>query len=323
MRQSAKTLPEMGLVDDAMGGNSRALARLATHIENDDDIARQAIERLYPLTGTARTIGVTGPPGVGKSTFVNTLVGEIRRLDARCAVIAVDPSSPLSGGATLGDRIRMLGHHGDPGVFIRSVASRGRSGGLAPATADLIHLFDAVGFGYVIVETVGIGQEEIDVVAYVDSVILLQSPGFGDAVQSLKAGVLEVADLFVVNKADMPGAQATAREIKALLSLSGNRTGWNPPVVQVTSTDGQGFDEVLDALEAHAIWMRLSDTIEATRTQMAEFEVAGQIRAMLDRRAGYVVQLDSSKELIAGVANRRISPRRAAELLLQARLAAC
>ena len=190
----------MGLVDDAMGGSVRALARLASHIENDDDVARRATEQLYPLSGRARTIGVTGPPGVGKSSFVSALVSAIRRSGQTCAVIAVDPTSPLTGGATLGDRIRMLGHHGDSGVFIRSVASRGRSGGLAPATANLIHLFDAIGYDVVIVETVGIGQEEIDIVAYVESVVLLQAPGFGDAVQSLKAGVLEVADVFVVNK---------------------------------------------------------------------------------------------------------------------------
>jgi LAO/AO transport system kinase len=204
----------MGLVDDALGGNARALARLATHIENDDELASIALERLYPLSGKAHTIGVTGPPGAGKSSLVNTLVSRLRALGRTVAIIAVDPSSPLTGGATLGDRIRMLEHQGDPGVFIRSTASRGRTGGLAPTTSGLIHLFDAVGFDVVIVETVGIGQEEIDIIHYVESVVLVQVPGLGDSVQALKAGVLEIADLYVVNKADLPGANVTARELR-------------------------------------------------------------------------------------------------------------
>jgi LAO/AO transport system kinase len=304
----------VGLVDDALAGSTRAIARLATLIENDDPAGEAALERLYRHSGRARTLGVTGPPGAGKSSLVNALIGSLRSSDRTVAVIAVDPSSPLTGGAALGDRIRMLERHGDPGVFIRSTASRGHLGGLAPATAGLIHLFDAVGFDIVLVETVGVGQEEIDVVHYVESVVLVQVPGLGDGVQAMKAGVLEVADLYVVNKADLPGAQATARELRAMLTLSaGERMGWAPPVISVSATEGSGIEELRDALERRFDWLRDNGLTERRR-EIARREIGLQVNQLLARQAGGTTE--RIDELAIEVADRAITPRRAAAQLL-------
>ncbi|MCC6790353.1 MAG: methylmalonyl Co-A mutase-associated GTPase MeaB [Thermomicrobiales bacterium] len=306
----------MGLVDEALAGSIRATARLATLIENDDVRAAEALDRLYPHSGKAHTVGVTGPPGAGKSSLVNALVAAYRAAGSRVAVIAVDPSSPLSGGAALGDRIRMLEHHGDPGVFIRSAASRGRLGGLAPATAGLIHLFDAVGFDVIIVETVGVGQEEIDVVHYVESVVLVQVPGLGDGVQALKAGVLEVADIYVVNKSDLPGANLTARELRAMLTLSAEqKSGWAPPVVDVSAKDGRGVRELADALERHRAWLGAGGRLADRRREIAKREIGLQVRRLLDAR------LDADRggaieALASRVAERQLTPYRAAAGLL-------
>jgi LAO/AO transport system kinase len=306
----------MGLVDDALDGSIRALARLATHIENDDQIAVEALERLYPHSGKAHTIGVTGPPGTGKSTLVNALVGVLRSTGQTVAVIAIDPSSPLSGGATLGDRIRMLERQGDSGVFIRSTASRGRTGGLAPTTAGLIHLFDAVGFDVVIVETVGIGQEEIDIVGYVETVLLVQVPDFGDSVQSLKAGVLEVADLFVVNKADLPGAAAAAKMFRALLTLSPGTTGWIPPVLLASASMGTGIEETVKAIERHHRWLQETQQLGDRRRLFAGREISQQVQRLLSERLTQDRPSSITGEIVNNVAERRISPRRAAEQIL-------
>lgn len=306
----------MGLVDDALAGSVRATARLATLIENDDLRAVEALDRLYPHSGKAHTVGVTGPPGAGKSSLVNALVAAYRAAGSRVAVIAVDPSSPLSGGAALGDRIRMLEHHCDPGVFIRSAASRGRLGGLAPATAGLIHLFDAVGFDVVIVETVGVGQEEIDVVHYVESVVLVQVPGLGDGVQALKAGVLEVADIYVVNKSDLPGANQTARELRAMLTLSAEqKADWAPPVVDVSAKDGRGVRDLADALERHRAWLGTGSRLAERRREIAKREIGLQVRRLLEAR------LDADRggaieALASRVAERQLTPYRAAAGLL-------
>lgn len=306
----------MGLVDDALQGSVRALARLATHVENDTLLSVVALDRLYPLSGRAHTIGVTGPPGAGKSTLVNELIGAFRRLGRTVAVIAIDPSSPLTGGATLGDRIRMLEHQGDPGVFIRSTASRGRTGGLAPTTAGLLHLFDAIGFDVVIVETVGIGQEEVDIAAYVDSVVLVQVPGLGDAVQALKAGILEIADLYVVNKADMPAAHDTVRELRALLTLAPGERDWIPPVLAVSARDRTGIDDVVDALTEHRTWLNRSGSLSGRRQSAARKEIALQVTKMLDERLSLARRSAATDELVARVANRETTPRLAADAIL-------
>lgn len=305
----------MGLVDDALQGDVRALARLATHIENDTPVAIEALERLYSKTGRAHTIGVTGPPGAGKSSLVNEIVAKLRQQGKRVAVIAIDPSSPLTGGATLGDRIRMLELQGDPGVFIRSTASRGRTGGLAPTTAGLIHLFDAVGFDNVVIETVGIGQEEIDVVHYVESVILVQVPGLGDGVQALKAGVLEIADIYVVNKADLPGALDTARELRAMMTLAPSHSPWSAPVLAVSAKDETGIDEIVEELERHREWLAESGAGDVRRRDIAGREISGHVSSILDERLARG-RAASTNEIITDVAERRMTPRRAADQLL-------
>lgn len=305
----------MGLVDSAMAGERRAIARLATHIENDDELAWAAMERLYPRTGRARLVGVTGPPGAGKSSLVNLLIVHWRARGQRVAVIAVDPTSPLSGGAVLGDRIRMLEHGSDDGVFLRSCASRRGRGGLPDSTAGLIHLFDAVGYDLVLVETVGVGQEETDIMHYVETVVLVQAPGFGDGVQALKAGVLEIADVYAVNKADLPGAQETARELRAMLSLALADREWSPPVISVSSKERNGIEELARSILNHQSWSDERGETVVRRRRIAEKEIWSQFQRRLARQSRSDMD-DRLGDAIEAVANRTSTPRFAAGLLL-------
>ena len=230
------------------GGDPRALARAATGVENRDPLALEALRELAPFAGRARIVGITGPPGAGKSTLVDALAAAMRRQGKTVAIIAVDPSSRVSGGSILGDRIRMQRHHGDPGVFIRSMATRGAAGGLARATEDLARLMDAAGKDFVVIETVGVGQGEIEIAGLAQVTVVVLVPGMGDDVQALKAGIMEIADVFVVNKADQPGADRVERELRAMLSLGdGDRP--NPEIVQTVATEGVGVEELLAAIE--------------------------------------------------------------------------
>src|SRR5579885_503591 len=235
----------MDMVERVLGGDRRALARLVTLIENEAPEARDYLARLYPQSGHAQIIGVTGSPGAGKSTLVMQLTRELRRRDQRIGIVAVDPSSPFTGGAILGDRIRMQELAGDSNVFIRSMASRGSLGGLAASTRDVVRALDAAGFQLVIVETVGAGQAEVEVVRAAHTVLVVMAPGMGDDIQALKAGILEIADIFVVNKADRPGADQTAAELRMLLSLAGKQSKapdvWRVPIVKTSAMQGEGI----------------------------------------------------------------------------------
>lgn len=226
-------------------GDTRALARAATWVENRHPEAEPLLKELFSRTGGALIIGVTGPPGAGKSTLVDQLIGLLRAEGKKVAVIAVDPTSPYSGGAILGDRIRMQRHHGDPGVFIRSMATRGWLGGLARAATEMTMLLDAAGFDVVIVETVGVGQDEVEIARLADVTVVVLVPGAGDDVQSLKAGIMEIAQVFVINKADLPGADKLCREIQAALELSKQA---RPEIVSTVATEGRGVGEVLAAI---------------------------------------------------------------------------
>ncbi len=233
-----------------LAGDPRALARAATAIENRSLAAESLMKELFPHTGRASVIGITGSPGAGKSTLTNSLVHELRREEKAVGVLAVDPTSPYTGGAILGDRIRMLSHHDDPHVFIRSMATRGHLGGLAAATTDMALLLDAAGKQFVIVETVGVGQDEVEIAKLADVTVVVLVPGMGDDVQAIKAGIMEIADVFVINKADQPGADRLEREILALQSLSTRHDGWVPPVVRTIATEGQGIVETLAAIRS-------------------------------------------------------------------------
>jgi LAO/AO transport system kinase len=244
------------LVTKALDGNRYALARLISLVEDDHGDARAALRAIYPHTGRAHIIGVTGAPGTGKSTLVNELAKALRAQTTTVGIVAVDPSSPFTGGAMLGDRVRMRDLAGDPGIFIRSMATRGSLGGLARATSDVVKLLDAVGFAVILVETVGAGQAEVDIARTAHTTIVIEAPGMGDEVQALKAGLMEIADILVVNKADRPGAARTARALELVINLNTTRsqTGdktWQPPIVQTIALDGTGVAEVLEATAAH------------------------------------------------------------------------
>jgi GTPase len=233
-----------------LAGDTRAVARAATLIENRAAKAHSLLQELFSHTGKATVIGITGAPGAGKSTLVDKIAHQLRAESKQVGVIAVDPTSPYTGGAILGDRIRMLGHHADPGVFIRSMATRGWLGGLAAATTDMALLLDAAGRDFVLVETVGVGQDEVEIAKLADVTVVVLVPGMGDDVQAIKAGIMEIADVFLINKSDLPGADRLEREIKAMQSLSTRKDGWVPPIVHTVAADGTGIADALAAVRS-------------------------------------------------------------------------
>ena len=301
------------------GSDRRALPRLASLVENEDPRGLEALDALFPFTGRAHIVGVTGPPGAGKSTLIAALLGFIREAGRRVAVIAVDPSSPLSGGAVLGDRIRMMDRHADDGVFVRSMASRGRKGGLAWATAGLVHLLDAAGYPLILVETVGTGQDGTDIASLADTVVVVEAPGLGNGVQAIKSGLLEVGDIVAVNKADQPGSQDALRLLRASLNLAHPVDGRSVPILMTVSTTGSGVSELLGAIDEHDTWLTQSNRRAARRERAARAEVLAGLRAALNRRleagAGRSPELAA---LIARVARRDLSARQAVNALAAA-----
>jgi LAO/AO transport system kinase len=292
------------------------LPRLATLIENGDPDALEALDALFPLSGQAHVVGVTGPPGAGKSTLVAALLGHIRAQGRRVAVVAVDPSSPLSGGAVLGDRIRMMNRHADEGVFLRSMASRGRQGGLAWATAGLVHLLDAVGYPLILIETVGTGQDGTDIASLADTVVVVEAPGLGDGVQAIKSGLLEVGDIVVINKADQPGAEDAQRLIRSAFDLAHPSHGRPVPILPTVAITESGIAELLAAVDDHDAWLSESGQRTVRRERGARAEVLSGLRAVLDRRLEYGPARSAElAALIARVARRDLSPRRAVNAL--------
>ncbi|MDQ6857401.1 MAG: methylmalonyl Co-A mutase-associated GTPase MeaB [Chloroflexota bacterium] len=318
------------LLAGARTGDTRSIARLLTIVENDEPGSADILRSLYPDTGTARIVGVTGPPGGGKSTLVSRLAAEYRKTFDRVAIVAVDPSSPFTGGAILGDRIRMRDRFLDEGIFIRSMASRGHAGGLARATMRVVNVFDALGTGLVIVETVGVGQEEVDVVRVADTVCLVTVPGLGDDIQAIKAGVLEIADVLVVNKADKPGADEAARDLAQMLSLGPSvrpglaspapgepQSRWKPPIVRTSAQDGTGVLELVRAIEEHAAWSRSSGTLDERRAGAARQEVEALLRDALVKRLESRIGSQRVADAVARVAKRELDPYRAVDELLE------
>ncbi|MQY12044.1 putative GTPase [Streptomyces sp. RB5] len=262
------------LVSQAREGKPRAVARLISLVEGASPQLREVMAALAPLTGGAYVVGLTGSPGVGKSTSTSALVTAYRKRGKRVGVLAVDPSSPFSGGALLGDRVRMSEHVSDPGVYIRSMATRGHLGGLAWAAPQAIRVLDAAGCDVILVETVGVGQSEVEIAGQADTSVVLLAPGMGDGIQAAKAGILEIGDVYVVNKADRDGADATARELNHMLGLGEARApgDWRPPIVKTVASRGEGADELVEALEKHRAWMEEHGVLQERRTARAANE---------------------------------------------------
>ena len=302
------------LVARAREGAALAVGRLLSLVEGGGPGGREVARALAAEAGRAHVVGLTGPPGVGKSTTTSVLVTALRARGDRVGVLAVDPSSPFSGGALLGDRVRMAEHTEDPGVFIRSMATRGQLGGLAGATPQALRVLDAAGCDVVVIETVGVGQSEVDVVALADTTVVLLAPGMGDGVQAAKAGVLEVADVFVVNKADRDGAAQTVRELKHMIGL-GERGGWRVPVLRTVAAAGEGIDELVAALDGHRLWADGSGERERRRAARAAAEIEAIALERLRARIGDVGGRSGLFGLAQRVAAGELDPYAAADEL--------
>lgn len=328
-------------VASLLEGSRRALARVLTFIENNHPQASTLMAALYPHTGKAWVVGITGAPGTGKSSLVNVLIKAYRALGRTVAVIAVDPSSPFSGGAILGDRVRMEEHSSDAGVFIRSMAARGNLGGLSRATRDAIRVLDAAGFDMILVETVGAGQNEVDIVRAAHTVIVVEAPGMGDDVQAIKAGILEIADILVVNKSDRPGSGQTVRALRAMLELghpsskeslishhgrlieapvlpatATHEAIWLPPVVQTATLEQKGIAELIDQIEAHRAFLTDNHKSATIQERAIELELYERLQASLLERMIRATSPAQVQDLVRRVRQREIDPQSAVEMLL-------
>ena len=308
----------MDLLQRFAARDKRALARAITLVENGTPEAPIIMREIYPQTGNAHVVGVTGAPGVGKSTLVDRLAGEYRRRNRTVGIIAVDPTSPFTGGAVLGDRIRMQKGAADEGVFIRSLAARGHLGGVSLDTGDVIKVMDAFGLDVIIVETVGAGQSEVDIMGLVHTTLVVTIPGLGDDIQAIKAGILEIGDLFVVNKADRDGAERTAMELETMLDMNPHQGPWRPPVLKTIARDDTGVSELVDGIERHLQHLKTSGRWEAHRLE----EASGKIRELVTARIirdvlGRAKERGDLDRLAEGIAARSIDPYTAADELIE------
>jgi LAO/AO transport system ATPase len=306
-RRGARVADVEDLVARTRAGETRAVARLISLVENDSPALREVATALAPFGGHAQVVGLTGSPGVGKSTTTTALVGALRALGRRVGVLAVDPSSPFSGGALLGDRVRMQEHATDDGVFIRSMASRGQLGGLAAAVPQALRVMDAAGFDVVLVETVGVGQAEVEIASLADTTLLVVAPGFGDGIQAAKAGIIEIADVFVVNKADRDGADQVVRDLRNMQGLGGRHSvagAWRPPIVKTIASRAEGVDDVLAAIDKHRGWLSAHGEDERRRRARAAAEIeaiaVGAVRQRFAQVHGSAALDDAAARVVAG-----------------------
>lgn len=313
-----RRLPPAELFNSALEGDRSALARLLSLIERGDDEAREIGRLAYSRSGTGYTVGLTGAPGAGKSTLTSAIIGHLRAQNLEIAVLAIDPSSPFTGGAILGDRVRMQEHATDPGVFIRSMATRGHLGGLSLATPEAVRMLDAIGRRWILVETVGVGQVEVEVAGKADTTVVVVNPGWGDSVQANKAGLMEIADVFVINKADRQGVEETRRDLMQMLDLSDlPHAAWRPPIIPTVGTTGEGVVEVWDAVLEHRAAAEASGELERRRTYRLREELREIIAQRLGRRAREICTGDRWDQLTDDVVARTIDPWSAADEMLQ------
>lgn len=308
----------MSLTEQVLEGNIRAAARLMRDIDDNRPNAVQELKQLYPHAGKAYIVGITGPPGAGKSTLVDQLTASFRKRDRKVGVVAVDPTSPFTGGAILGDRIRMNRHSCDEGVFIRSLATRGALGGLSRSTADVALVMDALGMDIVIIETVGVGQDEVDIVRAAHTTCVVMVPGLGDDIQAIKAGILEIGDVFVVNKADREGADRTVRELCTMLEMRNAPEGsWNPQVMKTEAQRGTGTDELVDEILAHRDFLFTSGTIDNFLHERNRRHFIDILRDSLFRSAMQFMEVDGTlARVVAGMGNNSVDPYSASEEIL-------
>jgi LAO/AO transport system kinase len=306
------------LAERLIAGDKRALARAITLIESDDPAGWELVREVYPRTGKARIIGFTGPPGVGKSTLIGALTAEMRKTEREVAVLSIDPSSPFTHGALLGDRVRLSDHFLDPGVFIRSMASRGALGGLSEAALQVALVMDAAGKDDVLIETVGVGQAEIDIVDHADTIVLALMPGSGDSIQALKAGVMEIPDVIVVNKADHPMTDTMVREVRSVLALSHEEGRWQVPVVRTEAMNGVGVDTLAEKIDEHRAFIEEKGTLAERRARNLRSEVIGIATSRMRRQLeAWAAEDASTADLLERVVRRELDPATAAGELLE------